>query len=284
MESIYNVNYDTKSIIIDNINKNLINTSNKNALNAEEDKQIKENMINMLDIESTKEMIIKFIKDTDYNFTEIEFEKDDDTNGHIKFITYCSNFRAINYSINTVSEFETKGIAGKIIPAIASTTSIISGLVSIELYKLVNSKDYKIENFKNTFLGLGVCFMGSSEPVSCINKKLGNLDITLWTKLQFNDITIQNIINEFNNKYKLNIDQIMYNDKTLYSTFMNENKKQNILNKNISNLIDIFNDKSIFTDATCILNVSVSDYSIDSDENSNNDSNNDIVLVEIKLF
>ncbi len=30
---------------------------------------------------------------------EIEFEKDDDSNGHIDFIHYVSNFRAYNYNI-----------------------------------------------------------------------------------------------------------------------------------------------------------------------------------------
>jgi ubiquitin-activating enzyme E1 len=264
--------YDA-SLIVEQINKKIECTSNKNALNTEEDKQIKDNMINMLDVDSTKDYIINFIKTTNYDFNEIEFEKDVDTNGHIKFITACSNLRAMNYNINPVSEFETKGIAGKIIPALATTTSIISGLVSIELYKLVNSSSYKIEDFKNTFLGLGVCFMGSSEPVPCVNKKLGKLDISLWTKLSFNDITIQDIIDKFNDEYKLNIDQIMYNDSTLYSTFMNENKKQIVLNKKISNLIDKTDNKNI------VLSISVSDNSDESDESDNSD----IILVEINL-
>ena len=49
----------------------------------------------------------------------IEFEKDDDTNSHIDFITAASNLRARLYGINEVSRLKTKGIAGKIIPALA---------------------------------------------------------------------------------------------------------------------------------------------------------------------
>lgn len=36
---------------------------------------------------------------------EIEFEKDDDNNGHIDFISFFSNFRASNYSIDTLPTY-----------------------------------------------------------------------------------------------------------------------------------------------------------------------------------
>ena len=66
---------------------------------------------------------------------EIEFEKDDDSNGHIDFITYFSNFRAANYSIDPLPSYQIKLKAGKIIPAIATTTSLICGQVFIEVLK-----------------------------------------------------------------------------------------------------------------------------------------------------
>lgn len=61
---------------------------------------------------------------------ELTFEKDDDSNGHVDFITAASNLRATMYNIELADRLKTKRIAGKIIPAIATSTAAVSGLVS----------------------------------------------------------------------------------------------------------------------------------------------------------
>ena len=65
----------------------------------------------------------------------VEFEKDDDKNYHIAFITACSNLRAMNYRIPTADFQRTKFIAGRIIPAMISLNekTRLSGLVETRL-------------------------------------------------------------------------------------------------------------------------------------------------------
>lgn len=67
----------------------------------------------------------------------LQFEKDDDSNGHMDFVTSASSLRAIMYSIEPADRLKTKRIAGKIIPAIATATAAVAGLVSTDLEILV---------------------------------------------------------------------------------------------------------------------------------------------------
>ena len=65
------------------------------------------------------------------------FEKDDDDNFHIDYLTIATNLRAWNYNIKPTERHAVKVTAGRIIPALATTTAMICGLVDIEFCKLV---------------------------------------------------------------------------------------------------------------------------------------------------
>eukprot|EP00397_Hematodinium_sp_SG-2012_P001249 GEMP01001250.1.p1 GENE.GEMP01001250.1~~GEMP01001250.1.p1 ORF type:complete len:1203 (-),score=302.19 GEMP01001250.1:1979-5488(-) len=88
------------------------------------------------------------------NFEDIEFEKDDDLNFHIAFTTHCANLRAANYSIPKSDFQKVKLTAGRIIPAVATTTAAVTGLVMLELFKVAMKKP--VEAFRQRLIGLAV--------------------------------------------------------------------------------------------------------------------------------
>lgn len=92
-----------------------------------------------------------------------DFEKDDDSNFHIDYINATSNLRARNYKITECDRNKTKMIAGKIIPAIATTTAMITGAVCAEIIKFAQGHR-TIGKFKNTFINLALPLFLFSEP------------------------------------------------------------------------------------------------------------------------
>jgi len=165
-----------------------------------------------------------------YRMTPCEFEKDDDTNFHIDFITACSNLRATNYKIAEADKLKTKQIAGKIIPAIATTTAMVTGLVCIEMLKLVQGSSKKLEDYKNAFCNLALPFVSFSEPIAAPTKKVGKsgkMSWTLWDRFDINegrDITLEEFLALFNERHGLEVTMISSGVSILYSFFTNAKK------------------------------------------------------------
>lgn len=97
------------------------------------------------------------------NITPADFEKDDDSNFHIDFISATANLRARNYKIAECDRNKTKMIAGKIIPAIATTTAMVTGSVTAEIIKAAMGWDDHTK-YKNCFINLALPMFLFSEP------------------------------------------------------------------------------------------------------------------------
>ena len=117
-----------------------------------------------------------------------EFEKDIDSNFHVDFIHAMANIRAANYGLPEMDWITVKIKAGRIVPALATTTATIAGLQTIEMLKFL--KDLPVEDHKNTFLNLAVPSMMMGEPGAVQNFEIAeNLKVNLWTRWDYREAT-----------------------------------------------------------------------------------------------
>jgi ubiquitin-activating enzyme E1 len=209
----YVINYlkklETPQLVI---NTGIIVETNK-------DNQVTNNQTEILDDKKLPDKRIF----NDYKISPINFEKDDDS--HMDFITHASNARAINYQIKPVDKLKTKGIAGKIIPAIATTTSLVSGLVALEYYKLVNTSN-KLEVFRDTYVNLAISLYNYTEPLEVRKQKIKDLEFTFWDSFEFYDATLQDVIDHFSNKYDIDITGFTVGQTMLLTSFLPQAKQK----------------------------------------------------------
>ncbi|XP_029456602.1 ubiquitin-like modifier-activating enzyme 6 [Rhinatrema bivittatum] len=158
----------------------------------------------------------------DLQMTPLLFEKDDDTNGHIDFITAASNLRAKMYNIEPADRLKTKRIAGKIIPAIATSTAAVSGLVALELIKIVGNHPF--EAYKNCFLNLAIPIIVFTETTEVRKTEIRNgINFTIWDRWTVHgkeDFTLSNFISAVKEKYGIEPTMVVQGVKMLYVPVM----------------------------------------------------------------
>lgn len=184
-------------------------------------------------------------------FTPAEFEKDDDTNFHIDFINAASNLRATNYQIKNCDKQKTKMIAGKIIPAVATTTAMITGAVTAEIYKFVQGYT-AVEDVKNSFINLALPLFVFSEPSEVNKIKSKEYDpilmsavksipdpYTIYDKnvIDAGSLTVQELIEYMDKTFNVDMTSCAAGDRVLYFSF--EPRHQNRLTRKLE---DIYNE------------------------------------------
>jgi hypothetical protein len=73
-----------------------------------------------------------------------------------------ANLRSVNYKLDQMDWINVKLKAGRITPALSTTTSCIAALQTIELVKYI--KGCSVEQMRNTFLNLAVPILRLGEP------------------------------------------------------------------------------------------------------------------------
>ncbi|CAA9991047.1 ubiquitin-activating enzyme E1, putative [Plasmodium knowlesi strain H] len=214
----------------------------------------------------------------------IEFDKDEETNMHVNFIYSFANLRAINYKIETCDKLKAKLVAGKIIPALATTTSIITGLVGIELLKYVNYYGYVqmyvkstedkrkqmkdlLSYFKNAFINTALPLILFSEPMPPIKMRDKEYDdlmkgpikaipngFTSWDKIEIHIVngTIKNLIDHINEKFNIEVNLISVGNACLYNCYLPAHNKER-LNRPIHEIYSDITKQKLLDDKNYIV-------------------------------
>ncbi|XP_059668049.1 ubiquitin-activating enzyme E1 1-like [Cornus florida] len=158
-----------------------------------------------------------------FKMNPVQFEKDDDANYHMDLIAGFANMRARNYSIPEVDKLKAKFIAGRIIPAIATSTAMATGLVCLELYKVLDG-GHKLEDYRNTFANLALPLFSMAEPVPPKLIKHQDMSWTVWDRwiLRENQ-TLRELLQWLKNK-GLNAYSISYGSCLLYNSMFPRHK------------------------------------------------------------
>ena len=164
------------------------------------------------------------------------FEKDDDTNFHIDFITQAANLRARSYRLEETDKQHTKLVAGRSIPALPTCTAMIAGAAGVELYKLHMHNE--IEKFRNSVVDLGVsCMvMNQPQPPECTYSKdydpivMGPVKaypegFSCWDKLGIEGpCTLGEFIERVRVLHKLKVNIVSCGKECMYNGYLPRNK------------------------------------------------------------
>ncbi|CAM9363971.1 unnamed protein product [Bubo scandiacus] len=152
----------------------------------------------------------------------IHFEKDN--NIHMDFITAASNLRAENYGIPPADWLTSKRIAGRIVPAIITTTAAVAGLACLEVYKLVwGCQD--ISCYRNSNLCLSDCLLLRIQPLPPPTYRYGGREWSCWDRLELRavgadgqEMTVQEVLDWLQRTFGWTVTMLLHDRTVLYNS------------------------------------------------------------------
>ncbi|XP_054834098.1 ubiquitin-like modifier-activating enzyme 7 isoform X2 [Eublepharis macularius] len=174
----------------------------------------------------------------------IHFEKDEDSSSHLDFIIAAANLRAENYGIPPADKLQAKRIVGRIVPAIATTTAAVAGLVCLELYKLVWGHR-NLSSYRSSFLWLSEPLLNrfqpqSPQPTYKYHQKIWSC----WDRIEVpgvdakgEEITLNGLFDHLQRNHSLVLQMLLYGNVIIYDRSCAEEKRKKLLSNRLTELV-----------------------------------------------
>jgi ubiquitin-activating enzyme E1 len=166
-----------------------------------------------------------------------DFEKDDESNGHVAFVTAASNLRAMAYGIPPVDAMETRRVAGRIVPAMITTTGLVSALSCLELVKLL--KGLPLTMYRNAFVNLALPFFAFTSPMPAAEvPSVNGKTHTIWDRISVrgsskqpvHSMTLKSFLKKIQKKAScgadIEISSISYGPYMIYANFLHSHDNE----------------------------------------------------------
>ncbi|XP_021790079.1 ubiquitin-like modifier-activating enzyme 7 isoform X5 [Papio anubis] len=168
------------------------------------------------------------------------FEKDDDSNFHVDFVAAAASLRCQNYGIPPVSRAQSKRIVGQIIPAIATTTAAVAGLLGLELYKVVGGPRPR-SAFRHSYLHLAENYLIRYMPFAPAIQTFHHLKWTCWDRLKVPagqpERTLELLLAHLQEQHGLRVRMLLHGPALLYSAGWSPEKQAQRLPLRVTELV-----------------------------------------------
>ncbi|XP_059520696.1 ubiquitin-like modifier-activating enzyme 7 isoform X1 [Myotis daubentonii] len=169
----------------------------------------------------------------------LRFEKDDDSNFHMDFVTAAASLRAQNYGIPAATRAQSKRIVGQIIPAIATTTAAVAGLLGLELFKVVGGPRPR-SAFRHSYLRLAENYYSRYVPCAPALQRFHHLTWTCWDRLKVPagqpERTLQSLLAHLQEQHGLRVNMLLLGKALLYSAGWSPEKQAQRLGLRVTEL------------------------------------------------
>ncbi|XP_057562522.1 ubiquitin-like modifier-activating enzyme 7 isoform X2 [Hippopotamus amphibius kiboko] len=170
----------------------------------------------------------------------LTFEKDNDSNFHVDFVAAAASLRAQNYGIPPTDRAKTKRIVGQIIPAIATTTAAVAGLVGLELYKVVGGPRPR-SAFRHSYLKLAENYFTRWVPSAPAIQEFHHLKWTCWDRLEVPagqpERTLESLLAHVQELQELRVRMLLHENALLYSAGWPPEKQAQHLSCKVTDLV-----------------------------------------------